>query len=489
LDLHSLEALFAALNSQRDEEVVAALELLAQEGRVRLIPALILYHPAQEVVLRALELMAESGRTDFVPVAERLLGHAQADVRAAALRARMKVAPDQDQLRAAIGDPSPLVRAGALAGLVSAGAASGPEQLALNALADAGDLEGRRALARALSEQPAPVFEPLILELSTSADPEVQIHTARAMGRLQSESFLPALLPLLVPHEAREHAREALLEYGDKALAFLEESLADRGLPHDVRRHLPRTISRFAPTAAARILVNRLIGEEDGMVRFKILRGLGRLATDHPGVEMDQAVLADATTRTVAAAFRLRHWRAVLGHGAPTIPPRAASGHDLLVTLLRDKEVHARERLFRLLSLQLRHEDLESVYRGLDNTDPRTRASSRELLENLLAPPLRHAVLALVDDAPEETALAQAAPYYVPGPLTYTELLVRLLDEPGETLRCLAAYHVGELGLVELRPRLESFLRADAGLFVTRVIERALRLLNEARPERVPHAR
>ena len=30
LDLHSLEALFAALNSQRDEEEVAALELLAQ---------------------------------------------------------------------------------------------------------------------------------------------------------------------------------------------------------------------------------------------------------------------------------------------------------------------------------------------------------------------------------------------------------------------------------------------------------------------------
>jgi hypothetical protein len=94
-----------------------------------------------------------------------------------------------------------------------------------------------------------------------------------------------------------------------------------------------------------------------------------------------------------------------------------------------------------------------------------------------------------VDDAPEETALAQAAPYYLPSPLTYTELLVRLLDEPGETLRCLAAYHVGELGLVELRPRLESFLRADAGLFVTRVIERALRLLNEARPESMARAR
>jgi HEAT repeat protein len=247
-----------------------------------------------------------------------------------------------------------------------------------------------------------------------------------------------------------------------------------------VRRHLPRTISRFPPGPAARILVSQFIREEDGMVRYKILRGLGRLATDHPGVEMDAAVLAEATTRTLAAAFRLRHWRAVLGRGAPEIPARAASGHDLLKTLLRDKETHARERLFRLLSLQFRQEDLESVYRGLDSSDPRNRASSRELLEDLLAPPLRGAVLALVDDGPEEAALAQAGPYYEPAALTYTGLLARLLDEPGETLRCLAAYHVGELGLVELRPRLESFLQQDAGLFVTRVIERALRLLSEA---------
>ena len=488
LDLHSLEALFAALNSQSDEEVVAALELLAQEGRVRLIPALILYHPSQAVVLRALELMADAGRTDFVPVADRLLGHAQAEVRAAALRARSRVAPEEGPLRAAAADPSLLVRAVALAGLVAGGWVSDEAQRTLDALSDPNDPEARRALARALSEQPAPVFETLFLELATSPDPEVQIPTARAMGRLQNERFLHALLPLLGPHEVRDAAREALLAYGDVALKFLADALGDPDLPHDLRRHLPRTISRFPASQAAPILLGRLLQETDGMVRFKILRGLGRLATDHPEVELDGAILGEATTRTVAVAFRLRHWSTVLARGAQEIPPRAHSGHELLLSLLRDKEAHARERLFRLLSLQFRHEDLESVYRGLENTDPRTRASSRELLENLLATPLRDAVLALVDDAPAEAALLRAAPYYEASPLTYSQLLERLLDEPGETLRCLAAYHVGELGLTELRGRLESLSQAGTGLFVTRVMERALRLLGEA-PERLAHAR
>ena len=54
-------------------------------------------------------------------------------------------------------------------------------------------------------------------------------------------------------------------------------------------------------------------------------------------------------------------------------------------------------------------------------------------------------------------------------------------------MRCIAAYHVGELGLTEFRERLESFQRAPTGLFVQRVIERALALLSPG--ERLQHAR
>src|SRR5213594_133326 len=85
LDLASLETLIAGLNSSDDAEVVGAMDLLAAEGRERLVPVLILYHPSRPVVLRALELFETSGRTDFVPVADRLLDHADPEVRAAAL--------------------------------------------------------------------------------------------------------------------------------------------------------------------------------------------------------------------------------------------------------------------------------------------------------------------------------------------------------------------------------------------------------------------
>ena len=121
VDLASLETLIGALNSADDHEVLAAIDLLAAEGRTRLVPVLILYHPSQLVVLRALSLFASEGRKDFVPVAERLAHHADAEIRAAALRARTQVAPEELLLRTAAEDESPLVRATAAVGRVAGG--------------------------------------------------------------------------------------------------------------------------------------------------------------------------------------------------------------------------------------------------------------------------------------------------------------------------------------------------------------------------------
>jgi ATP/ADP translocase/HEAT repeat protein len=478
LDLGSLEALFAALNSQDDAEVVGAMDLLAAEGRSRLIPALVLYHPSRPVVLRALELLEKSGRSDFVPIADRLLGHPDAEIRAAALRARSTAKPDEAVLRSASGDPSPIVKATALAGLVSGGWISDEAQSALDELLGKGSVEARVSLTRAIERKPAPAFEQVLLHLAEASEPVVLAHVAHAMGAVKSERFLPPLLSMLAFRDVRAEARAALLAHGEAALRFLDDALADLALPHEIRRHLPRTLSRFPPSEAAAILLKHLLAEPDGMVRFKIIRGLGRIAADHPGVELDGRALREATQRTLEAAFGLVNWRLTLTLGAVSEPRRATPGHELLVSLLRDKEVHAVERLFRLLGLQHRREDFRRIYRGLRNTSPKVRSGSRELLEALLEPPLRGAVLALVDDVPDAERLVQARPYLRIEPVSYEGLLGTLLEQPSETVRSIAAYHIGELGLQSLRGRLEGFDPRETGFFVSRVIERALRLLS-----------
>jgi hypothetical protein len=473
VDLVSLETLISALNSADDHEVIAAMDLLAEAGRARLIPALILYHPSQRVVLRALDLLAADGRADFLPVAERLARHADAEVRAAALRARIRLRAEEPSLRTACGDASPLVRATAAVGLVAGGWGGQEAPAALAGLVADGGEETSVALARAIAAQPSPAFEDVLLRLAQGSSERALLQVARAMGAVRSTKFLPALMGFLERREVRAEAREALVAFGEEGLAFLDAALGDHGLPVELRRHLPRTIALFAPAPAAAALARHLLDEPSGGVRYRILRAMNRLAA-HPEVEYDPSLLRRAIDATAGGVFRVVHWRSVLERGAREAPGRSTPGHALLVQLLRDKEQQAVERVFRLLALHHRREDFKQIYRGLRSSDPRARASSRELLENVLEPRRRSALLAIVDDAGDEGRLDRAGDLYAPAPLGYEEVLSLVLERAGESLRCVAAHHVGELGLVALRPALERLRGSAASFFLSRVVEHAL---------------
>ena len=479
LDLGSLESLFSSLNSAEDSEVLAALDLLAEEGRVRLVPALLLFHPSSAIVLRTLELFELSKRDDFYPVADRLIGHPDPEVRAAALRARNAVAPDEASLRASTGDVDPLVRATALVVMVARGLGTDEDREAIEGIACAASARTRLVLARAITRQPSPDFVPALTLLGDSSEEEVQIEVARAMGAVRDDAFLPPLMSFLVSHEVRPAARAALVAHGERALHFLAESLKDEHLPHEIRRHVPRSLVLFEPEAALQVLQERLLDENDGLVRFKIIRGLGRIATENPGINFDDSVLDQAIERTIAATYRLIEWRAILENGAAEVPARLTPGHELLVALLRDKETHAIERLFRLLSLRFTRENFKPIHRGLGSTSAKIRATSRELTANVLRPPLRDLVIGLIDDVPDAERLAVQGPV-TRTPPTYEQLLGELLEQPGETIRSLAAGHIGELGLVQFADRLRAFDRHTTGFFVRQVFERALRALDAA---------
>lgn len=485
-DARGLETLFTALGSGDDREAIAAMDLLAGEGRSRLIPSFALYHPSDEVALHALALFERSGRRDFLPATDRLLSHPSAPLRAASLRVRTELAPDPELLRTAAADPSPLVRATAAVGLAALGERGAQADGAIESLLAGADPEAHLAVARALSHRPVRALDGVLRRLADSPYPEVAAQAARAMAASGDPRFLPVLLPLLAPHDVRPAAREAFLSFGDEGLAFLVSALANPTLPRGFRRHVPRTISRFAPERAGPALLARLLEEPDGMVRFKILRGLGRIVADHPAVELDRATLRRATELTLEAVFRLVYWRTILVEGAREVPSRATKGHELLEVLMRDKERHAIDRIFRLLALRFRDEDLESVHRGLESGNPRLRDSSRELLEHLLPRSWRGPILALVADGPDAERLAGAGRFFQPTALGYEALVAALLEVPSDTFRAFAAFHAGELGLKHLRGSIEH-LRSErpAGL-LERTTARALAALSSG-PAEVAH--
>ena len=111
---------------------------------------------------------------------------------------------------------------------------------------------------------------------------------------------------------------------------------------------------------------------------------------------------------------------------------------------MRDKEIEGVDRLFLVLGLLHPNERFTRIQRGLASANAKARASSRELLENVLAGPLRERVLAVVDDVDDRERLQRIGAER--SETLYGELLSAMIEQGGE-VAVLAAYHAAELGL------------------------------------------
>ncbi|HYD50042.1 MAG TPA: HEAT repeat domain-containing protein, partial [Terriglobales bacterium] len=405
------------------------------------------YHPSPAVVVRALELFERSGRDDFLAIARRLLAHGDHEVRAAVLRAQTRARPNRDTLEQARASTTAPVAATALVELAAHGWLE--PQAALEQLERLVEREPAvgRYIALAADGRPWPQLVPLLIRLIDAEDLDTRRQTVRALAAMAAPQAIPALIQHLSDREVREEVRDTLVAMGEDAFRALERALADFSLPECVRVHVPRTIAGFRNQRAANLLLRHLCSEPRGMVRYKILRGLGRLVTDDPRLQLDNQRLDESIDRYLVHLLSFLHWTVTLERGAAADPQRHSTGHELLLDLIRAKYVLALERLFRLIGLRYRGENVAQIYRGLISEDPTLRSTSRELLESLLPARIRDATVALIDDLPEEARLAAGESHYQPEPLEYEELVQRLTKGSSRSVSYLASYHAAEIGL------------------------------------------
>jgi HEAT repeat protein len=404
------------------------------------------------------------------------------------MRAKSAVDPEEARLRGFLDDKSARVRATALVALTTNNIMRPDEvESAMREIIDHGSAGANRALAQAIRYQPDDRLAWVLMELSRSSDRALLNEVAHAIAAQPHMKFMSALLRMLAVRNVRPAAREAFLAIGPAALDFLDGALSDPNVAIAIRRHIPRTLSKFNTAKAARILVDNLMSETDGMTRFKILRGLGRLQADNPRISLDRSALREVAHRTLERIIHVVTWRAAIEKDIAANATRRTRGSELLISLFEEKENNATERLFRLLHLLNPKEDFELIYAGLRSKDPKARSSSRELLEHLLEPELRDPVLALVDEVPDDQRLAVMHSYFRPPELGYAELLRTMLGDGSEAVRCIAAYHIGELGLDELRDPLAA-VDSERTSYLREVVEHALSLLERPDEDRPFHA-
>ncbi|WP_394828554.1 hypothetical protein [Pendulispora albinea] len=447
LDLTSLEVLVGALSSPKDDEVIAAMEVLVDRGKVQLIPTLILYHPSARVVIRALELFVHAKRRDAGVFAWRLVAHENADVRVRAVHAAATLAFDRDRVRACLDDPDTGVRATAMVELWARGLQK-PEDIARIAsiFGPEGDPRAQRAVLAALATTRAHTLLLAALPLAEHGDLEVRAAIARALQIDPAPEALPELIAMLEHYRTREPARRALVRIGGAALTALTSAIDTA--PRGVLVHLPRSISRFAPELAAPILLRLLQTHPDGTVRYKALRGLGRLVANGAKVDVDIAHLMPLFDRNLEQAHEILSWYERL----MAVPTRAELRpvHDLLASLLADQLAHALERVLRLIGLTHPGEDWEQIAAALKSKNARLRDSGRELLENAVSGPLGRRLAVLLDEMNKVLEPARtirvAAERDAHDPSNLRAALEPMLRGSDRTVRAVAGHYAAKMG-------------------------------------------
>lgn len=455
LDLESAGSLLRALSGNDVRRVIAAMRILTERDHADLIPTLILYHPSPDVVVPALDIFARFENDGVLDLYDHLIQHPDARVRAAAVRASWVVKPEPKQLQEMLAWDCLVVRISAAAGLLAEGALE-PEAMR-RFLDEASRYETADPLAAAAAAAQLSyhtVYREILLDTCRSEDAHLARDAIRAICASQDPWFTPHLVDLLAERRVRDGVRLALVERGQEALAELSSRLVDPATPIAVLRHIPRTISVFRTPEAARVLIDALCRVERGMVRFKLLRGLESLllgmgtGEDLPPVPseaIDTSGIQAEFDRTLARALELLELEVALVRAQREAPARATVGGELLLELLADKRELATDRLFTLLGLLQPHEDFRNIQSGLEHPTATSRASSQELLENLLPPAVATAIVGLTGDGQPETQLATASPNRAHRRISYGQLLQMLLDDDSDSIRALALYHSGEI--------------------------------------------
>lgn len=463
MDATSIEMLGESLSSPDEAEALAALELLGSANR---IPALVLYHPSEVVVRRALALLARNPRPEIARVVGYLLDHHDLQIRATALATAARIGCHQDRVSEALGDRHPDVRAAALVS-----SSPTPERDAGIAALVAGSRDDRLALARAIALAPSPRFRPVLLELLARKEPVVNREALRVLARTPDLVEPDRLLGMLADPRLRSDVRRVWIACGERGLERLTAALDDPRTPLAVRRHIPRTISRFGTRAAAEALVGRLLREPDGTTEFKILRALGRMRSDDPTLPVDAATIREYARRALGDAARYATLSDQL------VPNNSQSG-ELLRELLDEKRYFSVEHVFRALDILEPTAGLRSAHDAIASRDDDRRSAALEILEHVVRSEFRNPLIAVIEPLDLPTRRERLGELASPLYMNEHDVLAALLADRSESLRCVVAHHIAERKLGSLRQDLTRLKTTDDPPFVVDAFEQAIARLD-----------
>ncbi len=407
--------LFELLESKNDRQLLMALGYLENMGDKRLASHLNrLADNSSGGVLRSVYRIARTIPTvDLSEQAGRHAVHEQPEVRVAATRYLIRRSNRKlETVNGFVASPDERIRAAAIV-------AAAKEWVADNEFRSSVDLrriynefrvqiengthslEIGRAMSEALSIAPHEEFSRAVEILLISESHEVASHAALSAGRIRNERLVDILLTQLESKHRRKCAREALSEYGEPLAERLAAMLCDPEISYRIRFELPRVLSMIG-TQKCFNLLSESLGLENVKLRYEVIRALNRMRVRDTSLKirpkkLDQAIWMETRSYyELVSILSCVEDKLVLGlttelHNQEDVARR------LLIRALKEKVADCLERIFRLLGLKHSAKDMYHAYLGVTSDAPEQRANAIELLELVLKPGMKSALIPIAE--------------------------------------------------------------------------------------------
>jgi HEAT repeat protein len=321
----------------------------------------------------------------------------------------------------------------------------------------------RRLAAKALGFLP-PDAESESLLLALLEDPEVEVARAAALsaGRHPSEGAFDALVKALARRPLRAQIRRAIARFGTEAVPKLQGYLRDPGLHPAARRAIPRAIAEIEDPQSVDALF-RSLPADDPRLHYQGVKSLARLRAHGRSLRFPRSEADRLLSYERESLFELARLEASLSR-----PRVVAESHRLLVQVLDERIEFTRERIFRLLGLTYRQDEIASLWNRIVSGRPSVKAAALEYLANLLSRTHRSTLFPVI----EQTTRLEGIRGADLATVSFEEALRLLSASRDYWIAACAVTVVGELRLAALMPQIES-LREHPGAIVREAALRA----------------
>ncbi len=233
--------------------------------------------------------------------------------------------------------------------------------------------------------RPSAALEQLCQRLLSDPSPEVRKAVLHSIAQTRPPGVVSALIEALRDSSLRSEVRTALSSYGESLFPHLRKVLEDEEGLLEQKKWALKIAADIGGPQALELLVAMAHGA-DLILRFAAIKALNRLKK-HQSLESAHPALESLLGQEI-------HTLEIEVQRARSFSPQPRG---LMEAVLNQRQVWARERIFRVLGLLYEPDRIYRAYLALIGGNRHRADAALELLDTILSPSHRHRILPLLE--------------------------------------------------------------------------------------------